>query len=86
MNQAIQFPEREWWDEELQSVCFIALVNGFQITCAVHGEALLRRYQTELTALSAFGNNRWMLEEEAELAIQKQRENDQGWIWLSSER
>lgn len=86
MNQAIQFSEREWWDEDLQSVCFIALVNGFQITCAVHGEALLRRYQTEPTALSAFVNNRWMLEEEAELAIQKQRENDQGWIWLSSER
>lgn len=83
MNQTIQFPEREWWDDELQSVCFIALVDGFQITCAVYGEVLLRRFKDERTALGAFCHHRWILEEEAEVSILAQQENDQGWIWLS---
>ncbi|MBR7539158.1 DUF1488 family protein, partial [Mycobacterium tuberculosis] len=28
MNQAIQFPDREHWDEQRQAVCFPALVSG----------------------------------------------------------
>lgn len=86
MNQAIQFPERDWWDESTQAICFTALANGFHLTCAIHGEALLHRYQHEHTALSAFRNNRWELEEEAARAIEQQQENDQGWVWLSSAR
>jgi len=86
MNQVIQFPEREWWDEEVQAVCFTALVNGFQLTCAIHGEALLRRYVDKQNVLDIFLDNRWDLEEEATEAIQEQQENDQGWVWLSSER
>ena len=86
MNQAIQFPEREWWDEENQAVCFIALVNGFQLTCAIHGEVLLRRYPEIPNALDTFIANRWDLEDEATVAIQQQQENDQGWVWLSSAR
>lgn len=86
MNQAIQFPEREWWDDGIQAVCFTALVNGFQLVCAIHGEELLRRYHPELIALDTFRINRWDIEEEATHAIEQQQENDQGWVWLSSAR
>ena len=86
MNQAIQFSEREWWDEDTQAVCFIAMVNGFQLTCAIHGKELHRRYSEEQSALALFIDNRWDLEEEATRAIQDQMEDAQGWVWLSSER
>lgn len=86
MNQAVQFPEREWWDETQQAVCFIALVNGFSLTCAIHGEALLRRYPDGQDAMHCFTLHRWETEEEAEQAINDGREDAQGWIWLSSAR
>ncbi|MGS5156272.1 DUF1488 domain-containing protein, partial [Escherichia coli] len=35
MNQAIQFPDREEWNESKKCVCFPALVNGMQLTCAI---------------------------------------------------
>ena len=44
MNQAIHFPDRESWDEHKQAVCFPVLVQGMQLTCAIHGEALLQRF------------------------------------------
>ena len=44
MNQAIHFPDREVWDESKQAVCFPVLVNGMQMTCAITGELLLRRF------------------------------------------
>ncbi|WP_245675265.1 DUF1488 family protein [Candidatus Erwinia dacicola] len=52
----MQFPEREWWDENLQAICFSGLVNGFQLTFT--GKAL-----------ACFHLYRWELEEDAELAI-----------------
>ena len=83
MNQAIQFPDREWWDESVGAVCFPALVNGFQIVCAISGESLIRRYGEEQTGLDIFCRYRWDLEDEAEAAIKAEQENDQGWVWLS---
>lgn len=44
MNQAIHFPDRESWDESKQAVCFPVLVHGMQLTCAIRGETLLRRF------------------------------------------
>ncbi|EAB6859660.1 DUF1488 domain-containing protein, partial [Salmonella enterica subsp. enterica] len=44
MNQAIQFPDREEWDENKQCVCFPALVNGMKLTCAISGESLAYRF------------------------------------------
>ncbi len=44
MNQAIQFPDREEWDENKKCVCFPALVNGMQLTCAISGESLAYRF------------------------------------------
>jgi hypothetical protein len=38
MNQAIQFPDREEWNDAQQAVCFPALVNGLQLTCIMRAE------------------------------------------------
>ncbi|WP_380184783.1 DUF1488 domain-containing protein [Kalamiella sp. sgz302252] len=83
MNQAIQFPDREWWDESAKAVCFPALVNGFQVLCAISGESLIRRYGNDRSALENFQQFRWDIEEEAEQAIKAEEEDDQGWVWLS---
>ncbi|MDU6926939.1 DUF1488 domain-containing protein [Franconibacter helveticus 513] len=85
MNQAIQFPDREEWIAECQAVCFPALVNGMQVTCAITGEVLSKRYggDTQEAWLNAFHAHRWDLEEEAEALLNAQQENDQGWLWLS---
>ncbi|MEI2267281.1 DUF1488 domain-containing protein [Erwinia sp. CGal63] len=83
MNQAILFPEREWWDETAKAICFPALVNGFQILCAISDESMIRRYGNEKTALENFRQHRWDLEDEAEEAIKAESEDDQGWMWLS---
>ncbi len=83
MNQAIQFPERESWDENRKAVCFPALVSGMQLTCAIRGETLVARYGAGESPLTLFLHNRWELEEEAERRIRHQEEDESGWLWLS---
>ncbi|POT54478.1 DUF1488 domain-containing protein [Citrobacter amalonaticus] len=85
MNQAIQFPDREEWRADKDAVCFPALVNGMQLMCAIKGETLARRFGGDHPEqwLAYFRENRWDLEEEAEVLIQTQQENDQGWVWFS---
>jgi len=82
VNQAIHFPDRENWDESKQAVCFPVLVQGMQLTCAISGETLLRRFGGS-EPIKAFSENRWDLEEEASDLIREQQEDDQGWVWLS---
>lgn len=85
MNQAIQFPDREEWNTSMLAVCFPALVNGMQITCAIKDDVLKQRFgvATPDQLLTAFRENRWDLEEEAEQLIRQQKEDDQGIVWLS---
>ncbi|XTZ38823.1 DUF1488 domain-containing protein [Salmonella enterica] len=85
MNQAIQFPDREEWSISMQAVCFPALVNGMQLTCAIKGEALALRFGGVTTEqlLAVFSEHRWDLEEEAEQLIRQQQEDVQGIVWLS---
>jgi len=85
VNQAILFPDRETWDEAHQCLCFPALVGGFQVNCAISAGSLAHRFGGETPAawIDSFRQHRWDLEEEAEQAINEQREDDQGWIWLS---
>ncbi|MTH48502.1 DUF1488 family protein [Intestinirhabdus alba] len=85
MNQAIQFPDREEWSAENEAVCFPALVNGMQLTCAISGVTLANRYGGDMPELwlADFQEHRWDLEEEAEALIQSQQEDIYGWIWLS---
>ncbi|ELN3682642.1 DUF1488 domain-containing protein [Escherichia coli] len=84
MNQTIQFPDREEWVENKKCVCFPALVNGMQLTCAISGDSLAYRFtgDTPEQWLASFRQHRWDLEEEAENLIQEQSEDDQGWVWL----
>jgi hypothetical protein len=82
MNQAIHFPDREVWDESKQAVCFPVLVNGMQMTCAITGELLLRRFGGVIP-LEVFRDHRWDLEEEASDMIRNEQEDDQGWVWFS---
>ena len=88
MNQSIQFPDREEWDGLMEAICFPALVNGMQLTCAIKKEVLVQRFGdgTPEQFLSVFAKYRWDLEEEAEQRIRHQEEDDQGIIWLSWSR
>jgi len=85
VNQAIQFPDREEWVERHKAICFPALVNGFQITCAISGETVASRYggNSHQEWLVLFRRHRWDLEEEVQILILNEQENDQGWYWLS---
>ncbi len=85
MNQTILFPEREHWDEAQRAVCFPALVNGFQVICAISAETVASRYGGNCVRewLSAFQAHRWDIEEEALASIQDEEEDDQGWYWVS---
>ncbi|MEO3741832.1 Protein of unknown function [Kosakonia oryzendophytica] len=85
MNQAIQFPDREEWNVSAQAVFFPALVNGMQLSCAIKGEVLARRFGSAAPEehLALFREYRWDLEEEAEQRIRQQEEDDQGVVWLS---
>jgi len=82
MNQAIHFQDREVWDESKQAVCFPVLFNGMQMTCAITGELLLRRFGGVIP-LEVFRDHRWDLEEEASDMIRNEQEDDQGWVWFS---
>ncbi|SLK21279.1 Protein of unknown function [Enterobacter sp. NFR05] len=85
MNQAIQFPDREEWNDAQQAVYFPALVNGLQLTCIMRAEVLAERFGGDSPALwlALFRENRWDLEDEAEQLIREQQEDEQGYIWLS---
>ncbi|MFP2517188.1 DUF1488 family protein [Buttiauxella agrestis] len=85
MNQAIQFPDREWWDDQLQAICFPAVVNGFQVMCGISGKIIASRYggDNKESWLEHFRLHRWDLEEEADAMIAEGEDDDQGWVWLS---
>lgn len=82
MNQAIQFPDREYWDDSQQAVCFPVMVSGFQLTCAIKGAVLSQRF-SEGDPLTIFRTHRWDLEDQAQALIEAQQEDNQGWVWLS---
>lgn len=82
MNQAIQFPDREDWDQNRQAVCFPAMVNGMGLMCAITVESLHNRFG-EGEAMALFSVHRWDLEDEAEQLISNDEVDNQGWLWLS---
>lgn len=85
MNQALQFPDREQWDDRRQAVCFPALNQGMQLNCAISGEELRLRYGAG-DPLDLFRRHRWDLEEDAEQLIMKDQDDAEGWYWLSSDK
>ncbi|MDV7022423.1 DUF1488 domain-containing protein [Atlantibacter subterranea] len=85
MNQSIQFPDVEQWNDDLRAVCFPALMGGFQVNCAMSAVSLTSRFGGETPAewLALFRQHRWDLEEEIEPLIAEGQDDDQGWFWLS---
>ncbi|MEW5291925.1 MULTISPECIES: DUF1488 domain-containing protein [Erwinia] len=83
MNQSVQFPDLEEWDDVLKAICFPALVDGFQVICFISGESVIHRFGSKGTVLDLFRQHRWDLEDEAEAMIKAGHEDDQGRFWLS---
>jgi len=85
VNQAIQFPDSEVWDESHQAICFTALVAGFQVNCAVSAKWLASKLggNTPEQWLTQFRLHRWDLEEQFEELIRNDEEDSHGWYWLS---
>jgi len=85
MNQSIQFPDVEQWNDDLRAVCFPALMGGFQVNCAISAVSLTSRFGGETPSewLALFRQHRWDLEEEIEPLIAEGQDDDQGWFWLS---
>jgi DNA-binding IclR family transcriptional regulator len=85
MNQSIQFPDVEQWNDDLRAVCFPALMGGFQVNCAISAVTLTSRFGGETPAewLALFRQHRWDLEEEIEPLIAEGQDDDQGLFWLS---
>ncbi|MBS9439807.1 DUF1488 domain-containing protein [Photorhabdus noenieputensis] len=85
MNQSIQFPDREEWNEQEQIIIFPALVNGWLVQCVISAEDLLYRYGTkDHHPLSLFRQNRWDIEEEFELVINNEDDDRLGRYILPS--
>ncbi|GAA0489800.1 MULTISPECIES: DUF1488 domain-containing protein [Tatumella] len=85
MNQALQFPDREEWDEVRQAVCFPALYQGMQLHCAITAADLRHRFG-EGQPLKLFRQHRWDIEDDMESRIIAGTDDDYGWFWLSSDR
>ncbi len=84
MNQAIQFPDREQWDEAQQAILFPALVNGMQIQCALSQSSLIARFGllNKEAWIAQFQQCRWDIEDEAESLIKDEAWDDTGIVWL----
>lgn len=85
MNQAIQFPDREFLDVTQAAICFPVLVNGLGLTCAIALTEIEQRFGED-DAMALFCHHRWDLEDEAENCIRQEQVDDQGWVWLTSVR
>ncbi|WP_272524209.1 DUF1488 domain-containing protein [Providencia sp. PROV230] len=71
MNQQIQFPDREEWDELSKQVRFPVLISGMLAKCAIPQSLLFQRYGQEETPLRLFQQYRWDIEEEFEALIEQ---------------
>ena len=82
MNQALQFEEDEYFDLNLQAVCFSAQFNGMKISCAIHWRDLNLYYGCG-DPLELFREQRWLIEEAAEIAIYQADDDHDGWYWIT---
>ncbi|XBS69432.1 DUF1488 domain-containing protein [Acerihabitans sp. KWT182] len=83
MNQAIQFPELEYWDNDREAVCFPALADGFRVECVARKRWLLEQFGAGADAdcLTLFRTFRWEIEEAMERKI-ADRHDYQGCFYL----
>lgn len=85
MNQSIQFPDREEWDEVKKSVRFPVLVNGMLAECMISQSLLSYRYGDELP-LILFQRYRWDIEEEFEALVEQGFDDDNGFYILPDDK
>ncbi|PHM36377.1 hypothetical protein Xmau_04234 [Xenorhabdus mauleonii] len=69
MNQSIQFPDREEWEQAEGKVVFPAMVNGLLVECIISSDEIAERYGKDHHPLDLFRQHRWDLEEEFETII-----------------
>ncbi|CRL66097.1 MULTISPECIES: DUF1488 domain-containing protein [Proteus] len=68
MNQSIQFPDRETWLAESNSVLFPVMINGMLFNCQITEQELIERFGVG-DGILLFKQNRWDIEEEFEELI-----------------
>jgi hypothetical protein len=85
MNQAIQFPDLEEWNEQENKVTFPAMVNGLLVQCVISAGELNRRYDSNLHPLELFKQYRWDLEDEFEEIILSEGDDQFGHYSLPSD-
>ncbi|OSN08574.1 hypothetical protein AU512_13595 [Lonsdalea iberica] len=80
MNQSIQFPDIEAWDEGTQAIRFPVQVNGFQRECVLRAASIQQRFggANREEWLHLFLSNRWDLEEEFESLVVNDVEDADG--------
>lgn len=86
MNQSIQFPDREEWDEVTQIVRFPVLINGMLAECSISKGLLQQKFSMHIEALSLFKDNRWDIEDEFEALIEQGPDSNSGVYILSEDR
>ncbi|GAB1440328.1 DUF1488 domain-containing protein [Providencia sp.] len=85
MNQQIQFPDREEWDELTGQIRFPVLVGGMLAECVVSQTLIFQRYGTQENVLSLFQCHRWDIEEEFEALIEQGLDSESGFYVLSED-
>ncbi|AYA41427.1 DUF1488 domain-containing protein [Xenorhabdus nematophila] len=85
MNQSIQFPDREEWDEAEKRVLFPAIVDGLLVECMISADVIIKRYGKAYCPLELFRQHRWDLEEEFETVILSGRDDKFGRYSLPSD-
>ncbi|WP_237387655.1 DUF1488 family protein [Xenorhabdus sp. Sc-CR9] len=85
MNQSIQFPDREEWNEIENKVLFPAMVDGLLVECMISADTIIIRYGKSNHPLELFRQHRWDLEEEFETVILSGNDDQQGRYYLPSD-
>ncbi len=85
MNQAIQFPDREAWNEDDRMIYFPVLIGGFQRECRISAAQVQARFGgTEAdTLLASFREHRWDIEDLFEELVLNEQDDDLGYYSLS---
>lgn len=86
MNQSIQFPDVEEWDEFTCKVQFPVLIRGMLFECIISDSLLHQRYGKGASPLALFQQNRWDIEEEFEDLIAQDLINERGYYLLSDDK
>ncbi|MFT8212280.1 MAG: DUF1488 domain-containing protein [Symbiopectobacterium sp.] len=85
MNQAIQFPDREAWNEEDSMIYFPVLIGGFQRECRISAAQIQVRFggSDADTWLALFREHRWDIEDLFEDLVLNEQDDSFGYYSLS---